>query len=282
MEKSEKVCRGKVFKALKYGSAVSTAVSVLALAAVVLYILINGVDKISFDLLFGEYGETPSIFPAMVGTLQLILIATVIAVPTGIFTAIFLVEYMNNKGGFVKFIRIAVETLAGIPSIVYGLFGYLIFVVAFGWGYSILGGGITLAIMILPVIVRSTEESLLSVPQGYREGSYALGAGKVRTIFKIVLPSAASGIVTSVILAIGRILSESAVLILTVGMVVNQTPSSFLSPGTSLALDIYYFASFGYPDEAAATAVVLMVFIMLINLSAAGIGKLLKRKTGEK
>ena len=272
-----------VFKGLKYFSYVGTVLSVVALVAVVWYVLSRGIDKISLDLLFGEYdGKNPSILPAFKGTVILVLISAAIAVPIGIFTAIFLVEYMNNKGKFVKFIRLATETLAGIPSIVYGLFGYLIFVVSFGWGYTLLGGGITLAIMILPVIVRSTEESLLAVPDGLREGAYALGASKVRTIFKIILPSAASGIVTSVILAIGRVVSESAVLILTIGMVVNLVPQNAMSPGTSLALDIYFFASHGYPEEAAATSVVLLLFVFALNLIAGGAGKLLKNKRGEK
>lgn len=272
-----------VFKGLKYFSYVCTVLSVVALVAVVWYVFSRGIDKISLDLLFGEYdGKSPSILPAFKGTVILVLISAAIAVPIGIFTAIFLVEYMNNKGKFVKFIRLATETLAGIPSIVYGLFGYLIFVVSFGWGYTLLGGGITLAIMILPVIVRSTEESLLAVPDGLREGAYALGASKVRTIFKIILPSAASGIVTSVILAIGRVVSESAVLILTIGMVVNLVPQNAMSPGTSLALDIYFFASHGYPEEAAATSVVLLLFVFALNLIAGGAGKLLKNKRGEK
>lgn len=272
-----------VFKGLKYFSYACTVLSVIALVAVVWYVLSRGIDKISLDLLFGEYdGKSPSILPAFKGTVILVLISAAIAVPIGIFTAIFLVEYMNNKGKFVKIIRLATETLAGIPSIVYGLFGYLIFVVSFGWGYTLLGGGITLAIMILPVIVRSTEESLLAVPDGLREGAYALGASKVRTIFKIILPSAASGIVTSVILAIGRVVSESAVLILTIGMVVNLVPQNAMSPGTSLALDIYFFASHGYPEEAAATSVVLLLFVFALNLIAGGAGKLLKNKRGEK
>ena len=272
-----------VFKGLKYFSYVCTVLSVVALVAVVWYVLSRGIDEISLDLLFGEYdGKSPSILPAFKGTVILVLISAAIAVPIGIFTAIFLVEYMNNKGKFVRFIRLATETLAGIPSIVYGLFGYLIFVVSFGWGYTLLGGGITLAIMILPVIVRSTEESLLAVPDGLREGAYALGASKVRTIFKIILPSAASGIVTSVILAIGRVVSESAVLILTIGMVVNLVPQNAMSPGTSLALDIYFFASHGYPEEAAATSVVLLLFVFALNLIAGGAGKLLKNKRGEK
>ena len=269
----------KLYSILKYVCIIALVLSLISLIAVVAYVLINGVTKLSFNLLFGDYTASPSIFPAFIGTLQLVGIAAIIAVPIGIASAIFLVEYTNNKGKFVKIVQVATETLAGIPSIVYGLFGYLIFVVAFGWGYSMLGGGITLAIMILPTIVRSTQESLLSVQEGLREGSYALGASKVRTIFKIVLPSCAGGIVTSIILAIGRVVSESAVLILTVGMVVNKVPETLMAPGTSLALDIYYFASHGYPDEAAATAVVLLIFVIFLNLLASFIGKMIKKST---
>ena len=269
----------KVCYSLKIFSYISTAIAIIALIG---YVLINGVGKINLTLLFGDGKSSPSILPALVGTLSLIVIALGISIPLGIGCAVFLTEYTDNKSKFVKFIRISTETLAGIPSIVYGLFGYLIFVDLLKMGYSLLGGGITLSIMILPVIVRSTEESLLSVPQGLREGSYALGAGKVRTIFKVVLPSCAGGIVTAIILAAGRVISESAVLILTVGMVVDKMPVSLLSPGTSLALDIYYFGSFGYPEEAAATSVVLMVLVFGINLLALLVGKLIKRKTGEK
>ena len=269
----------KLYSILKYVCIIALVLSLISLIEVVAYVLINGVTKLSFNLLFGDYTASPSIFPAFIGTLQLVGIAAIIAVPIGIASAIFLVEYTNNKGKFVKIVQVATETLAGIPSIVYGLFGYLIFVVAFGWGYSMLGGGITLAIMILPTIVRSTQESLLSVQDGLREGSYALGASKVRTIFKIVLPSCAGGIVPSIILAIGRVVSESAVLILTVGMVVNKVPEALMAPGTSLALDIYYFASHGYPDEAAATAVVLLIFVIFLNLLASFIGKMIKKST---
>ena len=272
----------KVCYSLKIFSYISTAISIISIIAIIGYVLINGVGKINLTLLFGDGKTSPSILPALVGTLSLIVIALGISIPLGIGCAVFLTEYTDNKSKFVKFIRISTETLAGIPSIVYGLFGYLIFVDLLKMGYSLLGGGITLSIMILPVIVRSTEESLLSVPQGLREGSYALGAGKVRTIFKVVLPSCAGGIVTAIILAAGRVISESAVLILTVGMVVDKMPVSLLSPGTSLALDIYYFGSFGYPEEAAATSVVLMVLVFGINLLALLVGKLIKRKTGEK
>ena len=250
-------------------------ISLVALVAVIVFILIRGIPHISMHLLFGDYSsKTPTIKPALVGTLYLILISITIAAPIGIGSAIFLTEYTNSKSRLIRVIRIAVETLAGIPSIVYGIFGYLVFVIALGFKYSLIGGGITLAVMILPVIVRSTEESLLAVPRSLREGSFALGSSKVRTIFSVVLPCAASGIVTSLILAIGRVISESAVLILTIGMVVNKMPKNFASPGTSLALDVYYFGSHGYPEQAAATGVVLLVLVVSINIIATVIGKI--------
>lgn len=248
-------------------------ISLTALAAVILFVLIRGIPHVNMQLLFGDYGKYPSIKPALVGTLHLILIAISIAAPVGIGSAIFLTEYTKSKSRLIQIIRIATETLAGIPSIVYGIFGYLVFVVALGFRYSLIGGGITLAIMILPVIVRSTEESLLAVPRSLREGSFALGSSKVRTIFAVVLPCAASGIVTSMILAIGRVMSESAVLILTIGMVVDKMPENFSSPGTSLALDVYYFGSHGYPEQAAATGVVLLILVVSINILATVLGK---------
>ena len=266
---------------LKILSIISTFFSVIALSAIIFYVIKNGIGNLSLSLIFSESGNKPTILPAILGTLHLILISVVIAVPIGVGSAVFLVEYAKNKGKFVKIISVATETLAGIPSIVYGLFGYLIFVVAFKMGYTILGGGFTLSIMILPLIVRSTQESLLSVPNGLREGALALGTSKVRTIFKVILPSCASGIVTSIILAIGRVVSESAVLILTIGMVTNKMPQNVLMPGTSLALDIYYFANYGLMKEPTATSVVLLILVILINLSANLIGKAIKKRTGE-
>ncbi|MFA7222536.1 MAG: phosphate ABC transporter permease PstA [Bacilli bacterium] len=265
------------FKNLKITTYISTSICLVALMAIIIEILVDGIPYLSLDLIFGAYNDTPSIFPALIGTLELVFISIVIAGPIGIFTAIFLVEYLDNSSLLVRIIRISIETLAGIPSIVYGLFGYLIFVVSMNMGYSLLGGGLTLAIMILPIIVRSTEESLISVPNELREGSFALGAGKVRTIFKVVLPTASNGIIAAIILAMGRVLSESAVLILTIGMVVNKVPTTLLSSGTSLALDIYYFASYGYPNEAAATSLVLLVLIIILNLAATLVGKLSRR-----
>jgi len=249
--------------------------SLTTLVAVIVFILIRGVPHISMHLLFGDYSsKNPTIKPALAGTLYLVLISVTIAAPIGIGSAVFLTEYTNSKSMLIRIIRLAVETLAGIPSIVYGIFGYLVFVIALGFKYSLIGGGITLAVMILPVIVRSTEESLLAVPRSLREGSFALGSSKVRTIFSVVLPCAAGGIVTSLILAIGRVISESAVLILTIGMVVNKMPKNFASPGTSLALDVYYFGSHGYPEQAAATGVVLLVLVVSINIAATVIGKI--------
>ena len=260
----------------------AAVITISAIVFIILYILIKGIPHLSSSLFAWEYtSENVSLLPALINTLFMTALSLIIAVPIGIISAIYLVEYAKRGNKLVGIVRITTETLSGIPSIVYGLFGYLVFVVAFGWGYSVLGGGITLAIMILPTIVRSTEESLLAVQGGLREGAYALGASKVRTIFKIVLPSAAGGIVTAIILSIGRVISESAVLILTVGMVVNKVPETLLSPGTSLALDIYYFASHGYPNEAAATAVALLVFVFCLNFLADGAGKLIRRKTGD-
>ena len=260
----------------KYISQSSLVLSLVALVAVVVFVLLRGMPYINMHLLFGEYSSrSPSLFPAIAGTLYLIIIAVIIAAPIGIGSAIFLTEYTKTKSRFIRIIRVSVETLAGIPSIVYGLFGYLVFVVTLGFGYSFIGGGVTLAIMILPVIVRSVEESLLAVLRTLREGSFALGSSKTRTIFSVVLPCAASGIITSLILAIGRVISESAVLILTIGMVVNTMPESFNSPGTSLALNVYYFGSHGYPEEAAASGVVLLVLVASINIFAAVLGKIL-------
>ena len=254
---------------LKWLGYFATGIAVLSLLFILIYVFSSGLTKLNFHVLFGKYTEeNPTLPSAIVGTLILVGISIVIAAPLGIGTAIFLVEYST-------------EALSGIPSIVYGLFGYLMFVVSLGLGYSLLGGALTLSIMILPVIVRSTEESLLAVQDSYREGSYALGAGKARTIFKIVLPAASSGIVSSLILAMGRVVSESAVLILTTGMVANKLPKSILSPGTSLALDVYYFGSFGHPNEAAAAAVVLIALILFLNLTATLVGRLLKKKIGE-
>ena len=278
MNKRRKFSIGRL--SLRGGCYLSLALSSAVLIGLILYISIEGANNLSWDFLFGEYkGDSPSILPALLGTLSVLFISLVFAVPIGIGTAIFLSEYAPKKGGLVEIIRLATETLAGIPSIVYGLFGYLLFVDAMGMGYSLLGGGLTLFLMILPLIVRSVEEALIAVPNSLREASLALGASRYKTIFKVVLPAARNGIVTSLILSSGRVISESAVLLLTVGMMVNRVPSDLLSSGTTLALDIYYFASYGYPAQAAATAFVLLILVIVLDMAAFFIGRLGERKS---
>lgn len=193
------------------------------------------------------------------------ILSLLIAVPFGIFSAIFLVEYSGKGNKFVEVIRLTTETLSGIPSIVYGLFGMLFFVNTLDWGFSILAGAFTLSIMILPLIMRTTEEALKSVPDSYREGSFGLGAGKLRTVFRIVLPSAVPGILAGVILAIGRIVGETAALIYTAGSVA-QIPKSVMGSGRTLAVHMYHLSSEGlYMDQAYATAVILLVLVVGIN-----------------
>ena len=185
-----------------------------------LYILVKGIPFLTPSLFELTYtSENCSVFPALVNTLLMILLALLIACPLGIGSAIYLVEYSKKGNRFVKLVRLTTETLTGIPSIVYGLFGMLLFVGALHWGYSLMAGSFTVAIMILPVIMRTTEEALLSVPDSFREGSFGLGAGKLRTVFKIVLPSAIPGILSGIILATGRVVGETAALIYTAGTV---------------------------------------------------------------
>lgn len=200
-------------------------------------------------------------------------ISLLLAVPFGIGSAIYLVEYAKKGNKLVKVIRVTAETLTGIPSIVYGLFGMLFFVTALKWKFSILAGAFTLAIMILPVILRTTEEALLSVPDSYREGSFGLGAGKLRTIFKIVLPAAVPGILSGVILATGRIVGETAALIYTAGTVA-KIPSSAFSSGRTLAVHMYLLANEGlHVNQAYATAVILLILVIGINALSSFIAK---------
>jgi len=259
---------------------IAAAIAVGVLFYIVIFIFVNGFGSINLNFLFGEYKDNynnPSIFPALVGTLYLVAISLSISVPLGVSTAIFLVEYKLNRG-FLRWLRIAIETLASIPSIVYGLFGYMFFVLALGWGYSILAGGATISIMILPIIIRTAEEALLAVPMTYREASYSFGATRVRTIFKVTLPSAIGSIVSGVILATGRVVAESAVLLLTLGCVPNLMPS-INNRGISLAVAVYYFSNIGNPEAAAGAATVLIVLVVVLNLLALMVGKALSRGT---
>ncbi len=230
------------------------------------YILIKGVPHIKPDIFALKYtSENASLMPALINTVVMTFFSLFIAVPLGIFSAIFLVEYSGKGNKFVDLIRITTETLSGIPSIVYGLFGMLFFVSALKWGYSLLAGACTLAIMILPLIMRTTEEALKSVPDTYREGSFGLGAGKLRTVFRVVLPSAVPGILAGVILAVGRIVGETAALIYTAGTVPEITFNP-MDSGRTLAIHMYNLSSEGlYMNQAYATAVVLLVLVVGIN-----------------
>jgi len=264
-----------ILRVLIYAAAAVTFAVLLFLLA---YILINGVPNLKPSLFSLEYNtENASLMPALINTVIMTLLSLVIAIPFGIFSAIFLVEYAKKGNRFVGVIRLTTETLQGIPSIVYGLFGMLFFVTALGWGYSILAGAFTMSIMILPLIMRTTEEALKAVPDTYREGSFGLGAGKLRTIFRIVLPAAVPGIMAGVILAIGRIMGETAALMYTAGTVpdIAATP---MSSGRTLAVHMYNLSSEGlYMDQAYATAVILLVVVVAMNaLSAFAARKLTK------
>ena len=266
----------KIIKVLVFASAAITFAVLLFLIA---YILIKGVPYLKPSIFSFTYtSENASLMPALINTIIMTLLSLVIAVPIGIFSAIFLVEYAGNQNGFIKVIRLTTETLSGIPSIIYGLFGMLFFVSALHMGFSILAGAFTLGIMILPLIMRTTEEALRSVPDMYREGSFGLGAGKLRTIFRIVLPSAIPGILAGVILAIGRIVGETAALIYTAGTVAGVA-NGLLGSGRTLAIHMYVLASEGlYMNQAYATSVVLLVLVIIINQLSSLVAKKLEKQ----
>ena len=212
----------------------SALITVLTLVFIIGYILIKGIPNLTLDLFQPEYNsENVSMFPSIVNTVCMTALSLLIAGPLGILAAVYLVEYAQKRNKLVSVIRITAETLTGIPSIVYGLFGMLFFVTTLKWGFSMLAGAFTLAIMVLPVIMRTTEEALLSVPDMYREASFGLGAGKLRTIFVVILPSAVPGILSGVILSIGRIVGETAALMYTAGTVA-ELPSSVMSSTRTL------------------------------------------------
>ena len=254
-------------------------ITVGVLLSILAYILIKGIPNLSPELFAWEYNsENVSMMPAIVNTVTVTALSLLIAIPAGIFSAIYLAEYAHRGSRIVKIIRVTAETLSGIPSIIYGLFGYLMFVVYFQMGYSLLAGILTLAIMILPLIMRTTEEALKSVPDTYREGSFGLGAGKLRTVFKIVLPSAVPGILSGIILSIGRIVGETAALIYTAGTVAG-IPKQITGSGRTLSVHMYALWNEGQNgNEAYATAVVLLLLVLLMNLLSGFIaGKIKKR-----
>ena len=257
----------------------AAALTVAMMAYLVIYILINGIPYINADLFAWKYDSTNvSMTPAIINTIIMVALTLIMAVPVGIAAAIYLVEYAKRGSKLVKMIRITTETLAGIPSIVFGLFGFLAFVLAFHWGYSMIAGVLTLTFMVLPTIMRTTEEALIAVPDSYREGSFGLGAGKIRTIFVIILPAAVPGILSGVILAIGRIVGESAALIFTAGSVA-AVPTGLLDSTRTLAVHMYCLLSEGlYTNQAYATAVILLIVVLIINALSGMLAKKVRKE----
>lgn len=265
---------------------ITTAVVLFLIA----YVLITGVPHIHKELFAWTWStENQSMMPALVNTLVMTLLSLLIAVPIGVCAAIYMVEYAKRGNKLVKLVRLTAETLQGIPSIVYGIFGYVCFNVALHCGFSMLAGALTLSIMILPLILRTTEEALMAVPDSYREGSFGLGAGKLRTVFRIVLPSAMPGVLAGVILAIGRIVGESAALIYTSGSGTGNL--SFIKNGAfsltaplfqstrTLSVHMYALMSEGlYTDQAHATAVILMVLVIGLNALSSFVAKKLTKQ----
>lgn len=266
---------------LKGGVFVSIGIAIISTFYLIGYILVQGVPNLTPELFSLQYtSENASLVPALVNTIVMTLCSLLIACPVGIFAAVYLTQYAPVRSRFVHIVQIAAETLTGIPSIVYGLFGMLMFVTFFGWGYSLLAGVFTLAIMILPLIMRASEEALLAVDPTFREASFGLGAGKTRTIFKVLLPAASGGVLSGIILAVGRIVGETAALIFTAGTVAQVATSAFSSART-LSVHMYALSSEGlFVKQAYATAVVLLVLVIAINAVSALISKKLANTGG--
>lgn len=265
---SSQIARGVI-----YAGALFTT---LVLLGIVGFILVNGVPHLTPTLFEWSYtSENVSLMPALISTLYMALLALLIAVPIGVSSAIYLVEYAKPGSRFVRAVRVTTETLQGIPSIIYGLFGMLFFTTVLGWGLSLLSGACTLAIMVLPVVMRTAEEALIAVPASYRAGGFALGAGYLRTIFRCVLPSALPGIVGGILLALGRCVGEVAALLFTAGTIAQipdfggQGIFALFDSCRTLAVHMYVLASEGlHIDETYATAVVLLVLVTLLNVIA--------------
>ncbi len=257
----------------------ASIITVASIIFIIISILVNGIPNLTTDLFSLHYNsKNQSMLPSIFNTVFITFLTLLIAVPIGIFSAVYLVEYAKKGSKLVKVIRVTTETLAGIPSIVFGLFGFLAFVIALGWGYSMIAGVLTLVMMVLPTIIRTTEEALLAVPNSYREGSFGLGAGKIRTIFKIIVPTAIPGILSGVILAIGRIVGETAALIYTSGTVA-ETATSLTDSARTLSVHLYCLLSEGlFTNQAYATAVILLLLVVGINALSNFIAKKLAKK----
>jgi len=252
----------------------AAAMTIGILLYLLVFIMIKGIPYLKSSLFAFTYtSNNASLTPALVSTVIITAMSLLIATPLGLFAAIYLTEYARRGNKAVVLVRMTTETLAGIPSIVYGLFGMLFFVTALGWGFSVLAGAFTLAIMILPLIMRTAEEAILSVPDIWREGAFSLGAGRLRTVFRIVLPAAMPGILAGVILAVGRIVGETAALIYTSGTVA-QIPVTPMQSARTLSVHLYALSCEAlHTDQGYATAVVLLVVVILINAASASIAR---------
>lgn len=266
---------GKVLRVLVTAAAL---VTLGCFVGVVGYTVFRGVPYINADMFRWKYtSDNMSVLPSLISTVLITLVGLLVSAPIGIFGAVYLVEYAPRGSRLASFFRLTTETLSGIPSIVYGLFGMLFFVFALGWDYSILSGAFTVAIMVLPTIIRTTEEALKAVPDSYREASFGLGAGKVRTIFRIVLPAAIPGILSGIILSIGRIVGETATLKYTAGTVASM-PGSLMDSGSTLAVLFHKLSGEGlHMENAYATAVILLLTVLAINALSSWIAKKLRK-----
>lgn len=274
-------------KVLAFCIYLAAALTVCILVGIIGYILVKGVPHISWSFLSTSFSALDEgrngILPMIINTLYIVVITLLIVTPIGIASAIYLTQYAR-QGKLVKTIRFTTEVLSGVPSIVFGLFGYTVFCVMMGMGYSILAGCLTMTICILPTIVRTTEESLLAVPESYKEGALALGAGKTRVVLGMVLPCAMPGILTAVILGMGRIVGESAALLFTSGIATNMPDgvlSHVMSSGRTLTLHLYQTATEA-TDPAAfqiayATAAVLLILVFILNRLAGLLSRVLRK-----
>ena len=268
-----------VLRGLMY---LAAGITVVALLYVLFYILVNGVPALftSKGIFSRKYNsENVSLLPSLINTLILTAVSLAIAIPLGIGAAIYLSEYAKKRNFFVRVIELMSETLSGIPSIIYGLFGMIFFVVFLKWDYSLMAGAATAAIM--PTILSTTKEALDAVPDSYREGSFALGTGKLRTIFKVVLPAAVPGILSGIILAIGRIVGETAALLYTSGTATRGLTKGLMSSGRTLAVHMYTISSEGFhTKQTFATAVILLIFVFIINTLSSVAAKQISKKAG--
>ncbi len=257
----------------------ASVLTMIVLLFIVIYILVKGIPNLSPGLFSLHYTtDNQSIVPALIHTVELTIMGLLLAVPLGIFSAVFMNEYAKRGSKLVALVGVTSETLTGIPSIVYGLFGMLFFVEACHLRKTLISGALTIAIMILPTILRTTQEALMAVPDMYREASFGLGAGKLRTVFKVILPSAMPGILSGVILAIGRIVGESAALIYTAGTIADKYAGP-MDSGRTLAVHMYLLSSEGlYTNQAYATAVVLLVLVLLLNFGSKAVANRITRE----